>query len=106
MKVPMLDEELKYLKGSLEITERQARVTDKRLLQENIHILAEHSAIGEGSQRGAAQYIIRQATLALGAVPSSINDLYLARGRGEVPFTFTVPAMNLRMLAFDSARIV
>ena len=106
MKVPMLDEELKYLKGSLEISDQQTRVKDKRLLEENIHVLAEQAAMGKGSERGAAQYIIRKAALALGAVPSSINDLYLARGRGEVPFTFTVPAMNLRMLAFDSARVV
>jgi fructose-bisphosphate aldolase, class II len=106
MKIPMLDEELKHLKGSLEISDQQTIVKDKRLLEENIHVLAEHAALGKGSERGAAQYIIRKAALALGAVPSSINDLYLARGRGEVPFTFTVPAMNLRMLAFDSARIV
>lgn len=106
MKVPMLDEQLKYLQGSLELTDQQITVKDRRLLEENIHILAEHAALGKGAERGAAQYIIRRTALALDAVPTSINDLYLARGRGEVPFTFTVPAMNLRMLAFDSARLV
>ena len=106
MKVPMLDAELKYLKGSFEIIDHQTTVKDRHLLEENIPILAEHAALGKGAERGAAQYIIRQAALALGVVPSSINDLYMARGRGEVPFTFTVPAMNLRMLAFDAARIV
>jgi fructose/tagatose bisphosphate aldolase len=30
----------------------------------------------------------------------------MARGRGEVPRTFTVPAINLRAMAYDSARAV
>ena len=81
-------------------------IKDRKRLQDNIHKLAELSAFGNSSEKGAAQYIIRQAALAFGAIPSSIIDLYLARGRGEIPLTFTVPAMNLRMLAFDSARAV
>src|SRR5262249_5830101 len=35
--------------------------------------------------------------------PASILDLYLARGRGEGS-GFTVPAFNIRTLAYDSAR--
>jgi fructose/tagatose bisphosphate aldolase len=42
----------------------------------------------------------------MGIIPSSIHDLYMARGRGEVPHTFTVPAMNLRVLSFDAAKAV
>ncbi len=37
---------------------------------------------------------------------SSINDLYMARGRGDVPGTFTVPAINLRTLAYDLAKAI
>src|SRR5256885_12023367 len=33
----------------------------------------------------------------------SIHELYLARGRGEVP-AFTTPAMNVRILAYDTGR--
>src|SRR5207302_399611 len=40
-----------------------------------------------------------------GVRPASIHELYLARGRGEVP-AFTTPAMNIRVLAYDSARAV
>jgi len=39
-----------------------------------------------------------------GVYPASIHHLYLARGRGEVPANFTVPAINIRGLAYDSAR--
>jgi fructose/tagatose bisphosphate aldolase len=106
MTMTVLQEVLNLLDGSLVLKENQAEMTNRQKLQENIHKLAELSALGDSSHKGAAQYIIRQAALAFGAVPASIIELYLARGRGEVPLTFTVPAMNLRMLAFDSARAV
>lgn len=38
----------------------------------------------------------------LGTYPASINELYFARGRGEVG-GFTVPAINLRSLTYDLA---
>ncbi len=41
-----------------------------------------------------------------GVYPASINDFYLARGRGEVAPTFTVPAINLRVLTYDLARAI
>jgi fructose-bisphosphate aldolase class II len=37
--------------------------------------------------------------------PASIHDLYLARGRGEVP-AFTTPAINVRVMAYDSGRAI
>ena len=40
-----------------------------------------------------------------GFVPASIHDLYLARGRGDCG-GFTVPAINVRMLGYDTARAV
>lgn len=41
-----------------------------------------------------------------GIYPCSINDFYMARGRGEVPPDFCVPAMNLRTLTYDLAKAV
>lgn len=43
--------------------------------------------------------------LQLGVIPSSIQGLYEAVGRGEVK-GFTVPAINIRTLTFDLARAV
>ena len=37
---------------------------------------------------------------------SSINEFYLARGKGEVPNNFTAPAMNLRVLTYDLAKAI
>lgn len=41
-----------------------------------------------------------------GVYPASINSLYFARGKNEVPSNFTVPAINLRTLTLDLARAI
>jgi fructose-bisphosphate aldolase class II len=68
--------------------------------------LARASAFGSDEERGQARWLIWETALALGIIPASINGLYMDRGKGSVPITFTVPAMNLRAMAFDSARAV
>jgi fructose/tagatose bisphosphate aldolase len=47
-----------------------------------------------------ARWLIWEASQALGSPSASINELYMARGRGEVS-GFTVPAVNLRTQVFD-----
>ncbi|MFA6143031.1 MAG: class II fructose-bisphosphate aldolase [Candidatus Omnitrophota bacterium] len=41
-----------------------------------------------------------------GIYASSINDFYLARGKGLTPTNFTVPAINLRVLTYDLAKAI
>ena len=53
----------------------------------------------------AAQWLVWEASQELGARSASIQDLYTARGRGEV-HGFTVPAINIRAQTFDMARTV
>src|SRR4051794_30099603 len=48
----------------------------------------------------AARWLVWEASQELGARSSSIHELYMARGRGEV-HGFTVPAVNLRTQVFD-----
>lgn len=97
---------LTLLDGSLSVEDGKAKVEDANKLRENISRLAEVSVLESGERQNMARYLTRLAGLAYGAIPASINDLYLARGRGEVPSTFTVPAINLRALSFDAARAV
>ena len=106
MNTTKIQELVDLLDGSLVLTDQHTEIKDRKHLQDNIYKLAELSAFGNKFEKSAAQYIIRRAALAFGAIPSSIIELYLARGRGEIPLTFSVPAINLRMLAFDSARAV
>jgi fructose/tagatose bisphosphate aldolase len=67
--------------------------------------LAWQAVFGEGEEREAARWLIWELGQVTGARPASINDLYLARGRGECG-GFTVPAINVRVLAYDTARAV
>ena len=97
---------LVLLDGSLAIQDDQAQVLDEPRLRATIHRLAEVSALESGIRQGLARYIVRLAALALNCSPASIHSLYLARGLGEVPATFTVPAINLRALSFEAARAV
>jgi fructose/tagatose bisphosphate aldolase len=53
----------------------------------------------------AARWIVWEASQALGARSASIQELYMARSRGEIS-GFTVPAMNLRAQTFDMARTI
>ncbi|RPH36109.1 MAG: aldolase, partial [Chloroflexi bacterium] len=57
--------------------------------------------------RDAARWAIWAASQAIGCPSTSIQELYLARGRGEFPpTTFTVPAINVRAAAYLTARTV
>src|SRR6266576_1014192 len=61
------------------------------------------AVFGESDDREDARWLIWEIGQAVGVQPSSIHDLYLARGRGECG-GFTVPAMNIRGMAYDTAR--
>ena len=63
------------------------------------------AVFGTGDEREAARWLLWELGQVTGARPASINDLYLARGRGECS-GFTVPAINVRMLAYDTARAI
>ncbi len=67
--------------------------------------LAWLAVFGTAEEREAARWLLWELGQVTGARPASINDLYLARGRGECG-GFTVPAINVRMLAYDTARAI
>ncbi len=99
-----LNEVLSLTGGALQVDGQAVRVVDEAKLRTTIIKLVEASALGSGLQQGWARFLIRAAALELGIYPASIHDLYLARGRGEVPMTFTTPAFNLRALSHHAAR--
>ncbi len=106
MKASYLKEFEELLEHSVEIDAAGVRVKDAERLRQNAYKLAETSALGSGVRQAYARYLTRALALELGITPASIHELYSARGRGDLPQTFTVPALNLRVLAFDSARAV
>ncbi|MGH2462779.1 MAG: class II fructose-bisphosphate aldolase [Candidatus Limnocylindria bacterium] len=57
--------------------------------------------------RDACRWVIWAASQALGCRSAPIQELYAARGRGEIPPTaFTVPAINVRAAGYLTARAV
>ena len=59
---------------------------------------------GAPEPRVAARASVLEQARSAGVYPASIHGLYTARGRGETPANFTVPAINIRGLAYDTAR--
>jgi len=62
------------------------------------------AVFGAAGPRDAARAAILDQARSAGIYPASIHDLYMARGRGEAPADFTVPAINIRAIAYDTAR--
>src|SRR5213078_1253061 len=67
--------------------------------------LARQAVFGAPEEREQARWLIWEIGQQAGVRPASIHELYLARGRGAVR-PFTTPAINIRVLAYDSGRAV
>jgi fructose/tagatose bisphosphate aldolase len=73
---------------------------------ELIDRLAHTAAFGADAElKGTARWVIQHLGAAAGIRFASIHDLYMAMGRGEAG-GFTVPAINVRALAYDTGRAV
>jgi fructose-bisphosphate aldolase class II len=97
---------LRELSGALRVTDAGTVEVagEDALRQGGIDRLAHAAAFGEGDDvRDTARWLISGAGRALGVVPASIHELYMARGRGEV-HGFTVPAINVRATSYDTGR--
>src|SRR3989441_673026 len=67
--------------------------------------LVRQAVFGSGPEREQARWLIWEIGQHAGVRPASIHELYLARGRGDVA-PFTTPAMNVPVLAYDTATLV
>lgn len=86
--------------GKVEVCNR------KRLQSELMDELVWKAVFGSEREKATAGWIIWEVAQAVGVKQASIHDFYMARGKGRVPRNFTVPAMNLRGMAYDMARAV
>src|SRR6188474_2193611 len=75
-------------------------------MSQSIDELVWTAVFGETAEaRGVARWEVRSRAAAAGIRPASIHDLYMAMGRGDAK-GFTVPAINVRAMAYDTARAV
>jgi len=63
------------------------------------------AVFGDPAQKERARWTIWEVGQSVGVRAASIHDLYAARGRGEIS-GFTVPAINVRGMAYDTARSI
>src|SRR6185436_6173238 len=81
---------------------REAYVTTQSA---NVDQLVRQAVFGSADEKERARWQIWEMGQQAGVRPASIHDLYLARGRGEVP-PFTTPAINVRVLSYDTGRAI
>ena len=67
--------------------------------------LVHRAVFGSAIEQETARRLLWDLGQAAGNRPASIHELYLACGRGETG-GFTVPAINVRMMAYDTARAI
>ena len=92
--------------GAVQVAGNKVTVADKaKLRTEATDRLAWDAVFGDEATREASRWLLWELGQAMGCRPASIQGLYEARGRGECG-GFTVPAINVRMMAYDTARAV
>jgi len=91
------------LAATLDLSGPRPRLKSASVVRERIDDVVRLAVFGDAEARSLARYAIHTAAPQLGAVSSSIAALYAARGRGEFS-GFTVPAVNIRGMAYDTAR--
>ncbi len=100
-----LNEATQALKGILQVDTGPLTVlNEQRFRLEAVDPLVYTAVFGDNDTKEAARWMLWEAAAQLGVFSAPILDLYEARGRGDVSTGFTVPAMNLRALTYDSGR--
>ena len=94
-----IEKSLRIENGSVTVADQGALTSDA------MDELARTAVFGEQAARDRARWLLWQIGQAVGVQPASIHDLYIARGRGET-HGFTVPAINVRGMAYDTARSI
>jgi len=93
------------LKDVLELSSTGVKITNEKVFRSEIIDELVNSAVlaADEDVRDAARWIIWEAANELGAYSSSIQDLYVVRGKDEYK-DVCVPAVNIRGITYDSAR--
>ena len=92
--------------GAVVVRDGGVRVTDESALASPAMDRVVHAAVfADGGAQEHARWLIWEIGQAVGVRAASVHDLYMARGRGET-HGFTVPAINVRGMAYDTARSI
>ncbi len=92
--------------GAVTVDGGQVHLHDPGALQSaHLDAVVRQAVFGDEGERTIARWLIWELGQIVGARPASIHDLYIARGQGKCG-GFTVPAINVRGVTYDTARAI
>jgi len=94
------------MNGAVSIDDGRVTVADESALASPaMDALVRAAVFGDQDSKDNARWLIWEIGQEVGVIPSSIHELYTARGRGETG-GYTVPAINVRGMSYDTARAI
>ncbi len=92
--------------GAVTIEGGHVHLHDPAALQSaHLDTLVHRAVFGDEGERNVSRWLLWELGQLVGVRPSSIHDLYIARGQGKCG-GFTVPAINIRGVTYDTARAI
>lgn len=92
--------------GAVTVRDGRVHLNDPAALQStHMDMLAWQAVFGDEATKNTSRWILWELGQLAGVQPASIHDLYIARGEGKCS-GFTVPAINVRGMAYDTARSI
>jgi fructose/tagatose bisphosphate aldolase len=92
------------LKNIVTLGKEGIEIKDMNGVRNMMDGLVYDAVFSEGDRKTARLILIKEIAKAAGAIPSSIQHLYEEMGKAYPGFT--VPAMNIRGLAYDTAKVI
>jgi hypothetical protein len=92
--------------GAVTVQDGRVQLHDAAVLTSaHMDTLVHQAVFGNEGERNFARWLVWELGQTVGVRAASIHELYVARGRGMC-HGFTVPAMNIRALTYDTTRAV
>jgi fructose/tagatose bisphosphate aldolase len=101
-----VEELLNDLAGAVRVDGSSVGVENESQLREKVDRVVYNAVFAADLVRDTARWLLWELGQELGIYPASIHELYMAAGRGELPHSFTVPAINVRAMNFNTSRAV
>jgi fructose/tagatose bisphosphate aldolase len=92
------------LKNVITISKEGVSIKDLNGLRNMMDSLIYEAVFAEGDKKNALLLLIKEIAKAAGAIPASIQTLYEEMGKSYPGFT--VPAMNIRGLTYDTSKVI
>jgi fructose/tagatose bisphosphate aldolase len=97
---------LNDLAAAVHVDGNSVTVENDARLEEKVDRIVYNAVFAEDLVRDTARWLLWELGQELGIYPASIHELYMAAGRGELPHSLTVPAINVRAMNFNTSRAV